>query len=54
MPARLILVLSIAMNAIAQQQGWNPHEGGDLKYRVQIRFGKEPDKIGRASCRERV
>ncbi len=45
MPARIILVLSIAMNAIAQPQGWNPHEGGDLKYRVQIRFGKEPDTM---------
>jgi DNA-binding beta-propeller fold protein YncE len=25
------------------QQGWNPHEGGLLKYRVQIRFGVEPE-----------
>src|ERR1035438_7606276 len=23
------------------QQGWNPHEGGLLKYRVMIRFGEE-------------
>ena len=35
---------------------WNPHEGGLLKYRVQIRFGEEPDtmpdgfKFGRASA----
>jgi DNA-binding beta-propeller fold protein YncE len=38
------------------QQGWNPHEGGLLKYRVQIRFGEEPDtmpdgwKFGRVSA----
>ena len=24
---------------------WNPHEGGLLKYRVQIRFGEEPDTM---------
>ena len=36
--------------------GWNPHEGGLLKYRVQIRFGEEPDtmpdgfKFGRVSA----
>ena len=35
---------------------WNPHEGGLLKYRVQIRFGEEPDtmpdgfKFGRVSA----
>ncbi len=45
MTARFILVLSIAMDTVAQQQGWNPHEGGELKYRVQIRFGKEPDTM---------
>jgi len=27
------------------QQGWNPHEGGLLKYRVMIRFGEEPDTL---------
>ena len=38
------------------QQGWYPHEGGLLKYRVQIRFGEEPDtmpngwKFGRVSA----
>ena len=26
-----------------RQQGWFPHEGGLLKYRVQIRFGFEPE-----------
>src|SRR5262245_11118032 len=24
---------------------WNPHEGGLLRYRVQIRFGQEPDTM---------
>jgi DNA-binding beta-propeller fold protein YncE len=39
----------------ADQAGWYPHEGGLLKYRVQIRFGEEPDtmpdgwKFGRVS-----
>ncbi len=42
--------------AIAAEQGWYPHEGGLLKYRVQIRFGEEPDtmpegwKFGRVSA----
>ena len=42
--------------ALAAQQGWYPHEGGLLKYRVQIRFGEEPDtmpegwKFGRVSA----
>jgi DNA-binding beta-propeller fold protein YncE len=37
-------------------QGWYPHEGGLLKYRVNIRFGEEPDtmpdgwKLGRVSA----
>jgi len=37
-------------------QGWYPHEGGLLKYRVAIRFGEEPDtmpngwKFGRVSA----
>jgi DNA-binding beta-propeller fold protein YncE len=40
----------------AAQQGWYPHEGGLLKFRVQIRFGEEPDtmpegwKFGRVSA----
>ena len=39
----------------AAEQGWFPHEGGLMKYRVQIRFGEEPDtmpdgwKFGRVS-----
>ena len=40
----------------AEQQGWYPHEGGLMKYRVNIRFGEEPDtmpagwKFGRVSA----
>ena len=26
-------------------EGWHPHEGGLLKYRVAIRFGEEPDTM---------
>ena len=42
---RLAPIFLIAMTATPQPQGWYPHEGGDLKYRVQIRFGKEPDTM---------
>ena len=45
MLVRFALIFVIAMTATAQPQGWYPHEGGDLKYRVQIRFGKEPDSM---------
>lgn len=63
----LLFVLSLAL-AFAQQpkskapeqgyvpEGWYPHEGGLLKYRVAIRFGEEPDtmpdgwKFGRVSA----
>jgi DNA-binding beta-propeller fold protein YncE len=44
------------LGAFAQSQVWYPHEGGLLKYRVQIRFGEEPDtmpdgwKFGRVSA----
>jgi DNA-binding beta-propeller fold protein YncE len=31
--------------AAAQQQGWYPHEGGLLRYRVNIRFGQEPESM---------
>jgi DNA-binding beta-propeller fold protein YncE len=31
--------------ACPAQQGWYPHEGGLLKYRVMIRFGEEPDTL---------
>jgi DNA-binding beta-propeller fold protein YncE len=39
----------------ADEKGWYPHEGSLMKYRVQIRFGEEPDtmpdgwKFGRVS-----
>jgi len=29
----------------AADPGWHPHEGGLLKYRVQIRFGEEPETM---------
>ena len=41
-PIGVGLILSVALCA---QQGWYPHEGGLMKYRVQIRFGEEPDTI---------
>jgi hypothetical protein len=52
---RSILFLVPAF-ALGQSHGWYPHEGGLLKYRVQIRFGEEPDtmpegwKFGRVSA----
>ncbi len=57
-----MLRLSIALLALlpvaawAEEKGWYPHEGGLMKYRVQIRFGEEPDtmpdgwKFGRVSA----
>ena len=48
------VLVSFVLSAFLQQ-GWNPHEGGLLQYRVQIRFGEEPDtmpdgwKFGRVS-----
>ena len=42
--AYLLLPVLLAA-ACAAQQGWNPHEGGLLKYRVMIRFGEEPDTL---------
>ena len=54
----LILAISLAaaVAAAADPRGWFPHEGGLLKYRVNIRFGEEPDtmpagwKFGRVSA----
>jgi len=40
----LIGIYSLAMTANGQQ-GWHPHEGGQLKYRVNIRFGQEPETM---------
>ncbi|MCL4401369.1 MAG: peptidyl-alpha-hydroxyglycine alpha-amidating lyase family protein [Acidobacteria bacterium] len=45
-----------AAQALSGQQGWFGHEGGQLRYRVNIRFGEEPDtmpdgwKFGRVSA----
>jgi DNA-binding beta-propeller fold protein YncE len=54
---KLVLVFALAAAALnAEEQGWFPHEGGLLKYRVNIRFGEEPDtmpdgwKFGRVSA----
>jgi DNA-binding beta-propeller fold protein YncE len=38
-------VLFVAVCSAQQQQGWYPHEGGLLKYRVMILFGQEPDTL---------
>ncbi len=53
----LVVAMLLALAVWAQeQQGWYPHEGGLLKYRVNIRFGEEPDtmpqgwKFGRVSA----
>jgi DNA-binding beta-propeller fold protein YncE len=52
-PAAILVALTVA--ALAAEQGWYPHEGGLMKYRVNIRFGEEPDtmpagwKFGRVS-----
>ena len=52
----LILAISLVAAAAADPRGWFPHEGGLLKYRVNIRFGEEPDtmpagwKFGRVSA----
>jgi len=51
----LVGLYSLAMTC-SGQQGWYPHEGGQLHYRVNIRFGEEPDtmpagwKFGRVSA----
>lgn len=44
---RIAIVLAMAsVSALANaQQVWYPHEGGLLKYRVNIRFGEEPDTM---------
>lgn len=56
MALTIVLGLLLMGTASAAEQGWYPHEGGLLKYRVQIRFGEEPDtmpagwKFGRVSA----
>ena len=55
LPLTTILILIATIFGVAQK-GWNSHEGGLLKYRVNIRFGEEPDtmpdgwKFGRVSA----
>lgn len=49
-------VFAVTLAAQPKPAGWYPHEGGLLKYRVNIRFGEEPDtmpdgwKFGRVSA----
>lgn len=49
-------VMAAALAAQPVPSGWYPHEGGLLKYRVNIRFGEEPEtmpegwKFGRVSA----
>jgi DNA-binding beta-propeller fold protein YncE len=56
MTARALFLFAAALPALAQTGQWYPHEGGLLKYRVNIRFGEEPDtmpdgwKFGRVSA----
>ncbi len=52
-----LLFIVVAATAFAAEPGWYPHEGGLLKYRVNIRFGEEPNdtmpdgwKFGRVSA----
>ena len=42
---RKILLYGFGAAVLMAQQGWYPHEGGLMKYRVQIRFGEEPDTM---------
>ena len=52
----MLFLLSGLFALLPAQQSWYPHEGGLLKYRVNIRFGEEPDtmpagwKFGRVSA----
>jgi DNA-binding beta-propeller fold protein YncE len=51
-----ILVPALLASPVQKDDGWYPHEGSLLKYRVNIRFGEEPDtmpagwKFGRVSA----
>ncbi len=54
--ACLTVCCASVLGLCAAEQGWYPHEGGLMKYRVNIRFGEEPDtmpdgwKFGRVSA----
>ena len=37
-----LALTACSVSTVVAQQGWYPHEGGLLKYRVNIRFGEEP------------
>jgi DNA-binding beta-propeller fold protein YncE len=52
----IALATILATAAFSAEQGWYPHEGGLMKYKVAIRFGEEPEdtmpagwKFGRVS-----
>jgi DNA-binding beta-propeller fold protein YncE len=45
MKSAFLLLMVCFVPAGFAQQGWYPHEGGPLKYRVMIRFGEEPDTL---------
>jgi DNA-binding beta-propeller fold protein YncE len=51
-----VAFLAATLGLSAAETGWYPHEGGLMKYRVNIRFGEEPDtmpagwKFGRVSA----
>src|ERR1051325_9377009 len=54
---RTVIFILCAHTLFAAQQGWFPHEGGLLKYSVNIKFGEEPEdtlptgwKLGRVSA----
>ena len=52
----VVLVPMVFGSPLPAKEGWYPHEGSLLKYRVNIRFGEEPDtmpegwKFGRVSA----
>src|SRR5436305_774723 len=57
MTSRTSTLFLCALAAVAAEQGWYPHEGGLLKYSVNIKFGEEPQdtmpdgwKFGRVSA----
>jgi DNA-binding beta-propeller fold protein YncE len=54
--ASMTLGIAALVSVCGADRGWFPHEGGLIKYRVNIRFGEEPDtlpegwKFGRVSA----
>jgi DNA-binding beta-propeller fold protein YncE len=56
MMKRYLPIALSALTLLSAEKGWFDHEGGLLKYRVNIRFGEEPDtmpdgwKFGRVSA----